>query len=332
MNGKPKVAIACQGGGSHAAFAAGMLRELLSPSYRERFELVALSGTSGGAICASLAWAGLVAGSAEDARRRLLDFWQDLKADDPVDAVLNYWAVALARLPVTAEISPYSYGPVAEPKLRELLARHLNLEALPNAAARRPHPRLLLGATEILSGDRTVFNDDGVTYDMVIASAAVPPLFRAITIGEHRYWDGLFASNPPIRELTDPDIRPAEIWVIQINPQHRFAEPQTVQDINDRRNELAGNLSLAQELFFIHKINEIIADDDSVTRKKGYKPIQLRVTELGMTDLDYSSKLDRSPEFIDRLMKDGAARAGQFFEPSSIWPRDGSLPAKSARG
>jgi NTE family protein len=62
MNGIPKVAISCQGGGSHAAFAAGVLSELLSPSYVDRFELVGLSGTSGGAICAALAWAGLISG------------------------------------------------------------------------------------------------------------------------------------------------------------------------------------------------------------------------------------------------------------------------------
>jgi NTE family protein len=62
MNDKPKVAIACQGGGSHAAFAAGVLGELLSPEYRERFEIVALTGTSGGAVCAALAWAGLISG------------------------------------------------------------------------------------------------------------------------------------------------------------------------------------------------------------------------------------------------------------------------------
>src|SRR4029077_17421339 len=57
----PKVAIACQGGGSHAAFAAGILSGLLRPGRRERFQLVALTGTSGGAVCASLAWRGLVA-------------------------------------------------------------------------------------------------------------------------------------------------------------------------------------------------------------------------------------------------------------------------------
>lgn len=50
-----RVAIACQGGGSHSAFTAGALKRLLAEQCG-RYEIVALSGTSGGAICALLAW------------------------------------------------------------------------------------------------------------------------------------------------------------------------------------------------------------------------------------------------------------------------------------
>src|SRR3712207_2530462 len=62
VNNNRRVAIACQGGGSHTAFTAGVLQKLL----RERnekgynYEIVALSGTSGGSICALLAWYGLL--------------------------------------------------------------------------------------------------------------------------------------------------------------------------------------------------------------------------------------------------------------------------------
>jgi NTE family protein len=52
MDGKKRIAIACQGGGSHTAFTAGALKRLVSD---ERYEFVALSGTSGGAVCALLA-------------------------------------------------------------------------------------------------------------------------------------------------------------------------------------------------------------------------------------------------------------------------------------
>src|SRR3954470_18527305 len=121
MSAVPKVAIALQGGGSHAAFAAGVLDQLLGTWRRDRFELLALSGTSGGALCAALAWRGLVASGPDEATRRLIAFWRDLEVHDVVDAIGNFWAVQWARAPITVEVSPYLYEPTAEPKLQELL-------------------------------------------------------------------------------------------------------------------------------------------------------------------------------------------------------------------
>ncbi len=132
------VAIACQGGGSHAAFAAGVLKALLGSKLRSEFDLVALSGTSGGAMCAALAWAGLVMGSHDDAIDRLTRFWRDLEVHDLLDAAANFWSVFLARMPVTLEISPYAYEPVAAARMKELLFRHLAIEALPADPGRDP--------------------------------------------------------------------------------------------------------------------------------------------------------------------------------------------------
>jgi predicted acylesterase/phospholipase RssA len=47
-----KVAVACQGGGMHAAFAVGVLTEILKDVDKKRFRLVGVSGTSAGAPCA----------------------------------------------------------------------------------------------------------------------------------------------------------------------------------------------------------------------------------------------------------------------------------------
>ena len=58
---RSRVAIACQGGGSHTVFSAGVLQELLG-RLPEDVDVVALSGTSGGAMCAALAWDGLLRG------------------------------------------------------------------------------------------------------------------------------------------------------------------------------------------------------------------------------------------------------------------------------
>src|SRR5262249_30082821 len=133
----PKVAIACQGGGSHAAFAAGVLLRVLDPERRDQFQLVALSGTSGGAMCAALAWRGLVATGPNEAKERLVGFWRDLEVHDVVDAIANFWSVWAARLPVTVEVSPYLYEPPAEPRMRALLRTHLDLDGLSADRERR---------------------------------------------------------------------------------------------------------------------------------------------------------------------------------------------------
>jgi Predicted esterase of the alpha-beta hydrolase superfamily len=141
--------------------------------------------------------------------------------------------------------------------------------------------------------------------DAVLASAAVPLLFRAVEVGGRHYWDGLFSQNPPVRQL--PDAGPDEIWVIRINPRARATEPKTVGDIADRRNELAGNLSLEQELHVIRKVNgwvDRLGDP--------YRRIEIREIDLDL-DLDLPSKLDRRPAFLRRLFDEGREQAGAFL-------------------
>ncbi|MFO1140892.1 MAG: patatin-like phospholipase family protein [Amaricoccus sp.] len=318
MSDATRVAIACQGGGSHAAFAAGVLLELLEPHNFRRIEVVGLSGTSGGAVCASLAWSGLVrpGGGPEAASAALKAFWSEIAAQDPLDAAVNFWAVSLARLPITWEVSPYTINAPAEPRLRELLLKHL---VLPPPGARRKPPEIFVGATDIRMGGGLAFDGAALGVDQVIASAAVPPLFRAVTATDangrqHLCWDGLFARNPPIREFTDLVPAPREIWVVRINPLESTREPVTMPEIVDRRNELAGNLALDQEIKLIEKINELRLE--SPTLGDRYRHIDIRQVELSL-DLDYPSKLDRGIRHIERLIATGRKAAATFFLPQS---------------
>jgi NTE family protein len=74
---KKRVAIACQGGGSHTAFTAGVLKGLLRSGRLQKHEVVALSGTSGGAVCALLTWHHLLEGDAAGAVGALDAFWRE---------------------------------------------------------------------------------------------------------------------------------------------------------------------------------------------------------------------------------------------------------------
>ena len=83
--GPLRVAIACQGGGSHTAFTAGVLKRLLGADELAGVEIVGLSGTSGGAVCALLAWSALLDGDPAAAGDRLEAFWADNSASTPLE-------------------------------------------------------------------------------------------------------------------------------------------------------------------------------------------------------------------------------------------------------
>ena len=303
------VAIACQGGGSHTAFTGGVLHRLLAD---EDHRVVGLSGTSGGAVCALLAWYGLLTGGAGEAGRLLERFWEDNAATTLSDRAANAWLVGLARLEgrvTLPTVSPYAYPGFAGAAFTDLLTRHVDVDRLARLQESPPEdqPLLLVGAVDVLSGDIKAFSSRRreITVNAVLASAAVPLLFRAVEERGRLYWDGLFSQNPPVRQL--PDTGPEEIWVVRINPRARATEPKTVGDIADRRNELAGNLSLEQELFFIRKVNEW-AD----RLGDPYRRIEIREIDLDL-DLDLPSKLDRRPAFLRRLFDAGREEAEEFL-------------------
>jgi len=201
MDGRKRVAIACQGGGSHTAFTAGALKRLLSG---DRYDVVALSGTSGGAICAFLAWYALVQNGGAKRAVELLDaFWSDNSASELYDRLVNDWILWVNRLQGSAvlpSVSPYSTPTSywAQERLRRMLERHADFGELQTPMG-NPAPMLLIGAVDVLSGDFRAFNSrrDRISADTILASTALPTLFRAVNTGGGMYWDGLFSQNPP---------------------------------------------------------------------------------------------------------------------------------------
>ena len=133
-NGRCRVAVACEGGGSHTAFSAGVLDRLL----RERsIEIVALSGTSGGAVCATLAWRGLLEGSPDDARRRLAEFWA-ATATRGVSAAaeaLVRFGIRMVGDVVSPEVSPYRVPVDLREPFRKLLEGPCDLDVVPRLLA-----------------------------------------------------------------------------------------------------------------------------------------------------------------------------------------------------
>ena len=105
-----RVAIAYQGGGSHMAFTAGALKRLLGAEELKGHEVVGLSGTSGGPVCALLAWHYLLRGDRVGAEAALDAFWRDNSASAPHEQIVNHWIVWASNLQnfvAMPAISPY---------------------------------------------------------------------------------------------------------------------------------------------------------------------------------------------------------------------------------
>jgi NTE family protein len=278
---KTKIAIACQGGGSQTAFTAGALKALCEAEIADEFEIVSMSGTSGGAVCAVLVWHALERGEARP-WQQLIDFWQDNSAKGWAEIAFNQLLVDSVRminsgLLPTFQLSPasavaQSMMQVATMGLREkftsfkaLLEAHVDFAEIASWGPRAKRPVLMVGAANVTTGMLTKFisNREPIRVEHVLASCAVPTIFPAVQIGADVFWDGLFSDNPPVQELIRPssvgaENVPEEIWLIKINPTRRETVPVRIDDIIDRRNQLEGNISLFQQLRHVEMLNDML--------------------------------------------------------------------------
>jgi NTE family protein len=373
-----KVAIGCQGGGMHAAFEVGVLIEILKDCAKNKFEVVGLSGTSAGALCAMMTWYGLIskngqAGSEDAAIDKLNDFWDNFVAKTGSETALNLLTFGTLRaeeteLPVLGITAPI-FGLNARGLIYKTIAaslprlgirkRYFDLEEMLATDCPGFHKidwtkvktRLLIGASEVVNGLETVFDSDvnrGVqpvnkgmepgnpdywrqqlplTLSGVAASGTLPSFREAQRIEGGYYWDGLYSQNPPVREFlagVDKEEVPDELWIIRINPQRWPEQPKSNAEIMDRENELMGNLSLHKELDFILAVNEWRKSHEGM--ENNYKHVIVRTIKMKeetVDELRYSSKFDRSREFMDQLRQEGREVGRGWLDR---WPDVGCYP------
>ncbi len=375
----PRLAIACQGGGAHTAFTAGVLAYLFLSFEHFRtigeegrwFRLVGLSGTSGGAITAAMAWSEAPDGSWAEGARRVLRYWNRNKASlDTRDKLpiwwgeyftnaATQWALGLQRWLPAVSLPPSAFASsLVQGRMKDDMRAVVGLPDQADHFFGRKGVDLFVGAVDVVNPGNEpqtafrTFPDQptfGLRLDELLASACIPELFIATPLsvqedkgsgsGARVFWDGLYSQNPPINDFFDGrsrDCKPDLLWVVQINP-NRYeggdAGPLSPDDQADRRNELAGNLSLGQELRAIDRINRIAEElgdlPDLPKSLAGYKPVTVNFIRLGSREegpladypLNYASKLNRDPAFIDALIAEGiraahkAASAHELVRP-----------------
>jgi NTE family protein len=318
-NQPPTIALALQGGGSHGAFTWGVLDRLLRDVAAGRLRLAAISGTSAGALNATLTVSGLVqggpVGGPDLARRKLEDFWRTVSRrgflggnglffnePGPFGRFNLDWSpVAIALEAVGLVVSPYT-NPFYSDALAPLVAQafpEADLAALNAAAA----PRLFVTATDVVSNGRTIFAQPDISAAALRASCCLPTDFKAVTIGDIPYWDGGYLGNPSLSPLLD---YAQDLLLILVNAFHRDAmPPHSAPAILDRLNEITFNASVVLEVNAIEAINSLLAElaKSGVTYPGRYKPVRVHAirNDAFVEQLGFVSKNSTSWTFFSEL-------------------------------
>jgi len=312
--------LALQGGGAHGAFTWGVLDRLLEDG---RIGLDGISGTSAGAINAAVAADGFLKAGRDGARQGLDDFWRLISkatAFSPLRPTLfdqlrsgSDWNMdhsphyILFDL-VTRLLSPYELNPFDLNPLRDILATTIDFEAL----RRNDQIQLFITATNVRSGKVRVFDTDEISVDVLLASACLPLVFKAVEIDGEAYWDGGYMGNPAIFPLVyNCDSR--DVVIVQVNPLARAEVPVSARDILNRINEISFNSTLMREMRALATVSKFIRD--GALDEERYKDIHIHVIEheAEMRLLGTSSKMNADFDFLCFLRDLGRGAADRWL-------------------
>jgi NTE family protein len=314
-----KLNLALQGGGAHGAYTWGVLDQLLAD---ERISIVGISGASAGAVNAVMLADGLARGGPEEARKRLADFWRASSIGGglpgpqravvdrllsllPVDgSPVQFFMDTLARF-----LSPYDLNPLNINPLKDLIERFVDFDAVRHCR----ELSLFISATNVHTGSLRVFRREEITADVVMASAALPLLFRAVEIDGEPYWDGGFTGNPAILPLIEAN-ETEDILLVQISPLVREETPTSAREILHRVNEITFNASLAAEL----RALEYVRSRVEKVRGAGHAIGRVNVHRIVIDDpgrqFGAGSRLNTDFDFFSRLHRAGRRAARHFLD------------------
>ena len=322
-----RINLALQGGGAHGAFTWGVLDRLLQ---EKDIEIAAISGTSAGALNGAALKAGMAQGGAQGARVLLDRIWHqvgsvhDLRLTGwiaqalPPVGMVNAWMESLlpvSPMDIAALVtSPYQYGPLYRNPL-ESVVRTLNFDQV----CAKEGPELHIAATNVRTGKIRVFSGEEVSSEVIMASACLPTLFQAVefvdpaTGKQEAFWDGGYTGNPALFPLFDAHL-PDDIVIVNINPLHRDAVPQTPQEIQNRINEISFNTSLLRELRAVQFVKRLIAEGRM--ERGAMKDVLVHmVSDDGlMNTLSVTSKVTPTPYLLHSLKEAGRQACEGFLK------------------
>lgn len=320
-----KINLALQGGGAHGAFTWGVLDQMLQDP---RIEIAALSGTSAGALNAAALKAGMIQGGVEGAREKLEWLWTTIagsNGDSMEQWLAPYGPAGVSRaieasLPyamgeaMLRAVSPYGYGPLYKNPMTDILDQ-LDFDSV----CSNEGPALFVNATRVRNGKLRVFSGDEINAQVIMASACLPTLFKAVemfdteTGRDEAFWDGGYTGNPALFPFFDSAL-PRDIVVININPLEREELPTTPQQIQNRLNEISFNTSLLRELRAIDFVQRLLENGTLPSDSMAHVYTHMIADDALMNELSVATKSVPNAYIIKTLKEAGQAAAVQFLD------------------
>ena len=313
---KSRLNLALQGGGAHGAFTWGVLDRLLTS---DRFRFDTVSATSAGAINAVAMLDGLIDGGPEAARAKLRQVWSAIVEAAPPDlAKLNPLLASLGKMEafgapsmnqLAGLVSPYTFNPFDFNPLREMLEQLIDFEAI----VKHSKIDILIAATDASTGRARLFRRAELTVDVVLASACLPMLYKAVKIGDTSYWDGGFSANPDLVTLAR-EARARDTLLVLLNPTSRDQVPTQTVDILSQINRITFSQPLLRDVREILSIREAMHGPQSMLVSREKKRVahhRFHLIEAGayVATLPEATKLRADKVITERLFQAGAREA-----------------------
>ncbi|HEX8478773.1 MAG TPA: patatin-like phospholipase family protein [Telluria sp.] len=314
-----KISLGLQGGGSYAAFGWGVLDRLLED---ERLEIAAISGTSGGAINASVLADGFARGGGrEGARQALHRFWHALGSAatfsllrrTPFDFLAGAGSIQMSPayhlMQAMSAILPPHITPVSMNPLYELLSSLIDFERVRSCA----DIRLFIPATNVRTGKARIFTRDEMDARKLAASACLPQIFAAVEVDGEAYWDGSFVGNPALAPLLE-DGDAGDILIVQNNPIARSQLPRNAADVANRASEIAFNVSFMREVSALQQLGNLVDEEHPEQTHAAAVRLHMISGNATLSNLDISSKFNLEWPFILQLHTAGRTAADNWLE------------------
>ena len=306
---KRKISFALQGGGSHGAFTWGVMEKLLE---EDVLDIRGFCGTSAGAINSAIIVHGLQKNGNKGALDLLEKFWTEISKistfitpswidNNLFNGNMDFSPTYQAFNYFKEYLSPYQFNPLNINPLQDVLLKLIDFEKL-----KESNIKLFVSATNVKKGSCKVFCTTDISLNALLASASLPYLYQAVEVDGEYYWDGGYTGNPPIYPLiygTDSK----DILLVQLNPIWSKKIPKNMSNITDRVNEITFNESLKAEMRMITRGYGIEGQI-----KDTY--FHLISSDSFIDDLDFSSKINTSWEFLNRLREQGRTAAEKWIK------------------